>query len=138
MRPSVDGIIESALYVDDLDRSVRFYETLFGFRTIFRNQRLCAMSVDDRQVFLLFKRGASAKSSRTPGGVVPGHDGGGHIHIAFSISSDALASWQRWLDENKIAIESTVKWGRGGSSLYFRDPDRHVIELVTPGTWDIY
>jgi len=25
----------------------------------------------------------------------------------------------------------------GGWSLYFRDPDRHLIELATPGTWSV-
>ncbi|PYU59508.1 MAG: glyoxalase, partial [Acidobacteria bacterium] len=29
-------------------------------------------------------------------------------------------------------------WELGGWSLYFRDPDRHLIELATPGTWSIY
>ncbi len=26
----------------------------------------------------------------------------------------------------------------GGTSLYFRDPDGHLLELVTPGIWSIY
>ena len=37
-----------------------------------------------------------------------------------------------------IAIEEKKKWERGGQSLYYRDPDRHLIELATPGTWSIY
>ena len=138
MQPSVDGIIESALYVEDLDRSIRFYETLFDFRSIFRNDRVCAMSVADRQVLLLFKKGASAKPIGTPDGTVPGHDGEGSQHMAFSIASQSLDDWRRWLDENDVPLESTISWGRGGSSLYVRDPDDHSIELVTPGTWNIY
>jgi hypothetical protein len=27
---------------------------------------------------------------------------------------------------------------RGGTSLYFRDPDDHFVELATPGLWSIY
>jgi len=27
---------------------------------------------------------------------------------------------------------------RGGHSIYFRDPDGHLLELATPGLWAIY
>jgi catechol 2,3-dioxygenase-like lactoylglutathione lyase family enzyme len=37
-----------------------------------------------------------------------------------------------------IAIEERTKWEGGGESLYFRDPDRHLLKVVTPGTWSIY
>lgn len=138
MRPAVNGILESALYVEDMDRSVGFYETVFGFRSLFRDHRICAMSVANKQVFLIFKKGASDKPARTPGGIVPGSDGSGHLHMAFSIALPQLDEWRTWLEENGVEIESTVRWNRGGTSLYFRDPDDHVIELVTPGTWEIF
>ncbi len=138
MRPDVHQIVESSLYVGDLDRSAQFYENLLGFRPVFRSDRLCAMSVSDKQVLLLFKRGASATATEGSGGTVPGHDAQGNLHVAFSISANALDDWRRWLGESNVAVESTVTWSRGGTSLYFRDPDGHVIELVTPGTWEIY
>lgn len=138
MKPAVDGILESALYVEDLNRSKEFYETIFGFETLLCDQRICALGVAGRQVFLLCRRGASAHPSRTPAGLIPGHDGEGRLHVAFSIASSSLEDWKRWLGEHNVPIESTVHWRRGGTSLYFRDPDRHVIELVTPGTWAIY
>jgi catechol 2,3-dioxygenase-like lactoylglutathione lyase family enzyme len=31
-----------------------------------------------------------------------------------------------------------MEWPRGGTSLYFRDPDGHLVELATPGLWSIY
>jgi catechol 2,3-dioxygenase-like lactoylglutathione lyase family enzyme len=31
-----------------------------------------------------------------------------------------------------------VRWPRGGESIYFRDPDGHLVELATPGLWDNY
>jgi catechol 2,3-dioxygenase-like lactoylglutathione lyase family enzyme len=37
-----------------------------------------------------------------------------------------------------VAIESETHWARGGRSLYFRDPEGHLLELVTPGIWPNY
>ncbi len=30
------------------------------------------------------------------------------------------------------------QWDRGGTSLYFHDPDGHLLELATPGVWSVY
>jgi hypothetical protein len=58
MRPTIDGILESSLYVSDVPRSVRFYEDVFGFRVISDfGERGCAMNAGPRQVLLLFKKG---------------------------------------------------------------------------------
>jgi catechol 2,3-dioxygenase-like lactoylglutathione lyase family enzyme len=87
---------------------------------------------------LLFKKDASNQPHHTTGGIIPPHDGAGQLHMAFSISAAEFENWEKWLAQNGVAIESTVQWAEGGRSLYFRDPDRHVIELATPGTWKIY
>jgi catechol 2,3-dioxygenase-like lactoylglutathione lyase family enzyme len=57
--PALDGVIETALYVDDLERSARFYQAVFGFEVIDAGERLCALSVADRHILLLFRKGAS-------------------------------------------------------------------------------
>jgi len=59
-------------------------------------------------------------------------------HLAFSISAEDLPAWEKLLAEKGVAIESRVCWPRGGTSLYFRDPDNHLVELATPGVWSIY
>jgi len=126
--PKLDGLLESSLYVDDLARSARFYETVLGLELIASDaERLRAMGVAGRQVLLLFKKGAS-----------PDHDGDGRLHVAFAVSAASLAEWERWLAEYGVAIESRTTWPRGGQSLYFRDPDGHLLELATPGVWPIY
>ena len=135
--PKVGGVLETSLYVNDLERSVKFYQSVFGFEPLFSDDRLCALSVADRQVLLLFKKGASAQALRIAGGIIPPSDGEGQLHVAFTISPDELESWERQLKERDIQLESRVRWERGGESLYFRDPDRHLIELVTPGCWAI-
>jgi catechol 2,3-dioxygenase-like lactoylglutathione lyase family enzyme len=132
MPPKTDGILESSLYVSDVPRSVRFYEETFGFRVITDfGQRGCAMHAGTHQVLLLFKKGAS-RATETP------HDGDGELHLAFAISSAELPNWESWLQTRKIPVEEKKKWELGGWSLYFRDPDRHLLELATPGTWPVY
>jgi catechol 2,3-dioxygenase-like lactoylglutathione lyase family enzyme len=100
--------------------------------------RLLALSVAGQSVLLLFQRGATNDPLPTPGGVVPGHGAQGVQHAAFAISLDSLDSWLARLDVAGVAIESRVRWERGGESVYVRDPDQHSIELVTPGLWAIY
>ena len=131
------GVLETSLYVDAFERACPFYEQVLGLNSIYRDARLCAYDVGGRGVLLLFLRGASLAPSRLPGGVVPPHDGHGPIHMAFSIAADALADWEARLAEAGVAIESRVKWRRG-ESIYFRDPDGHVLELATPGLWPGY
>ena len=132
MRPKTDGILESSLYVSDLPRSVRFYLETLGFSIISEfGQRGCAMHVGTRQVLLLFKKGASRAISSP-------HDGGGELHLAFAIPTEELVAWESWLREKGVAVEEKHSWETGGWSLYFRDPDRHLLELATPGTWSVY
>lgn len=136
--PEVTGVVETCLHVDDLERAVRFYEDVCGFTKLIGDERFCALSVADRNVLLLFRRGATLEPIQTPGGAIPPHDGGGHLHVAFSIPADAEEGWRAQLTEHGIVIESTVDWPRGGRSLYFRDPDQHLLEFITPGCWSIY
>jgi len=139
--PSVNGVVETALYVDDLERSGRFYEEVFGFRLLLGEDRMRAYSVADRQVLLLFKIGGSTQPSPMHGGVIPPHDGRGTLHLAFAIALCEIEPWKRHLDEKGVALESQVHCGDDsplGDSLYFRDPDSHLIELITPGCWGIY
>ncbi len=138
MQPPVTGILETALYVVSVERSVEFYEKVFGFEILTRGERICAMSVAGRGVLLIFKIGGSVTATRFDGGVIPPTDGDGDLHLTFSIERGALDKWTAWLADNNVAIESTVTWARGGVSVYFRDPDNHLLELATPGVWAIY
>ena len=130
--PKTEGILESSLYVTDVARSARFYEKIFGFHVISDfGGRGCAMKAGARHVLLLFTKGGSLD-------ITSPHDGNGELHVAFAIDAANLAAWEAWLAENEIAVEEKRTWDRGGCSLYFRDPDRHLLEVVTPGVWSIY
>jgi catechol 2,3-dioxygenase-like lactoylglutathione lyase family enzyme len=134
----ITGVLETALYVQDLDVSERFYYELFGFETMLGDHRLRALSVAGKHVLLLFKTGGSTNGEETPGGFIPPHDGHGQLHLCFAIEATQLEEWKRVLEERGVAIESIVHPPRGGTSVYFRDPDGHAIELATPGIWPIY
>lgn len=133
--PQVNGVLETSLYVNSPAHSAEFYRRVFGFdvmvpkadESLDDNTRLCAMRAGDRSVLLLFKRGGT-----------PDTDAQGAIHIAFGISRSDLAVWEDWLGQLGIAIESRKRWQYGGEALYFRDPDGHLLEVVTPGVWEVY
>ena len=131
-------MLEFGLYVEDVPRAADFYHLLFGFPVLFSNERMAALDVEAKQVLLLFKRGASSETMTVPGGSLPGHDGEGRAHFAFAIRESDVEPWRRWLQEQDVEVESKIDWERGGRSLYFRDPDEHLLELVTPGTWETY
>jgi catechol 2,3-dioxygenase-like lactoylglutathione lyase family enzyme len=136
--PSLSGILETALHVADLARSSEFYERALGLARIAGDDRFRAYSVASRDVLLLFLRGATQQPFSFPGGVIPPHGGSGELHVAFSITAADLADWEARLAAHSIPIESRVTWPLGGRSIYFRDPDRHLLELATPGLWPIY
>jgi catechol 2,3-dioxygenase-like lactoylglutathione lyase family enzyme len=136
--PPLEGILETTLYVSDVDRSLEFYQRVFGFPAMDAGDRLRALNIRGRQVLLLCRTGQCLEASRKETGLIPGHDGEGRIHLAFAITGPAFDSWKSWLADQNVSIESTMDWPRGGRSLYFRDPDGHLLELVTPGTWEIY
>src|SRR5436309_3568543 len=115
--PAVTGILESSLYVKDLERSRQFYQHIFGFKVLVGNERMYGLDVASRQVLLLFLRGASNQPNLVPGGIAPPHDGSGQLHLTFSIAADQLDAWMKRLATAGVAIESTVHSPRGGTSL---------------------
>jgi catechol 2,3-dioxygenase-like lactoylglutathione lyase family enzyme len=135
--PRVLGILETALTVEDPARSARFYRRLFGLDILLDTDRLVALGVAGRDVLLLFRRGSTSEPVAVPGGVIPPHGIGGSSHLAFSIAAGDLEAWRSRLAEVDVPVESLVAWPAGSTSLYFRDPDDHLLELITPGFWPI-
>ena len=136
--PKLGRVLETALYVDDLERAAAFYEQVLDLTALSKDSRFRAYDVGSNNVLLLFLRGATLQTVHLPGGTIPPHDGHGPLHIAFAIVADDLPAWEQRLGERGIGIEGRTDWPRGGCSIYFRDPDGHLLELATPGLWAIY
>lgn len=130
------SVLETSLYVADLDVSQAFYQTLFEFPTLLADERMRALKICDAQVLLLFKTGGSVRGEATPSGFIPSHDGHGKLHLAFRIERKDIASWRERLLSQGIVIESEVD-ANHGHSIYLRDPDEHCIELGTLGLWEV-
>ena len=133
--PPLKGVLETAIYVDDLARARAFYEGVIGLPVMHADNRMAAYDAGERSVFLVFKRGASHHRTVLPGGAIPAHDGQGPLHFAFAVDLMAIGEWEKHLAAHDIAIEDRATWPKGGSSIYFRDPDGHLLELATQGLW---
>ena len=136
--PRLNGVLETALYVDDLEKAARFYEQVLELAALTQDSRFRAYDVGGRSVLLLFHRGATLETVHLPGGTIPPHDGHGPLHVAFAVAAADLPAWEERLAANEVAVEGRTDWPRGGQSIYFRDPDGHLLELATPGLWATY
>ena len=131
MRPS--RVLETCLYVDDVDAAQAFYGGVLGLEL---DSRVAGRHVFFRcgdSMFLLF----NANQTTRPGGMVPPHGARGAGHVAFAITSDELPAWRERLREHGVDPEAEVTWPGGGISLYFRDPAGNSIELTTPAIWKL-
>jgi catechol 2,3-dioxygenase-like lactoylglutathione lyase family enzyme len=133
--PQIEGLLETSLYARDLKRTAAFYRDLFGFKALVDSPRLVAFEVAARHVLLVFQSGATEDDVVEARGTIPGHDGRGRLHLALSIAAADYEVWRLRLGERDIAIAGEYRWPRGGTSLYFRDPDGALVELATPGLW---
>jgi catechol 2,3-dioxygenase-like lactoylglutathione lyase family enzyme len=132
---SLHAVLESSLYVADLDRAVVFYERVLGLRQIkdgyFEGGRGAALQVGaGPSVLLLFRADITRQ-----GGMLPAHGTAGAGHVAFCIETDEIDSWRQRLQQHGVAIEKEFAFGDNPPSIYFRDPDGNSLELAVPSIW---
>ena len=132
--PPLSRVLETALYVADMARARDFYERILGLAPAFADERLTAYPIGGT-VLLLFLKGGTTETVHMPGGTIPPHDGDGQLHYALAIAATDLPAWEARLAAHGVAEEGRTRWPKGGTSLYFRDPDGHLGELATPGIW---
>ena len=129
---AIDRVLETILYVDDLDAAARFYGEVLGLELDSRQPGLFVFFRCGPSMLLLFEPDASSSGRN-----VPAHGARGPGHACFAVAEAALNIWQQHLEAAGIAIEQVVAWPRGGRSFYFRDPAGNSLELATPKIWGL-
>jgi catechol 2,3-dioxygenase-like lactoylglutathione lyase family enzyme len=136
MTPS--AILESALYVTDLEAAEAFYGGVLGLPVIAK--------VEDRHVF--FRCGAGvlllfvAEATKVPPAPdaklpVPPHGTVGEGHLCFAAAGDEIDRWKRHLEGRGVVVETEFEWPSGGRSIYFRDPSGNSLEFAEPKIWGL-
>ena len=129
----IKAVVETAIYVDDLQAAETFYGAVLGLPVIGKEPgRHVFFRVGEASVLLAFRAEATLK-----GDPLPPHGATGPGHFALGIEAEALDAWRKLLQGHGVRIEKEVEWPRGGKSLYFRDPAGNLVELVTPGVWGL-
>lgn len=131
--PPIDTIVETAVYVDDLERAESFYGGVLGLEVLARGEnRHVFFRVGASSVLLAFLADETIK-----GADLPAHGARGPTHFALGIQAVALDAWRQRLADRGVEIEHETCWPLGGVSLYFRDPAGNSVELITPGVWGL-
>ena len=130
---TIKAVVETAIYVDDLQAAESFYQTILGLKVIGKEPgRHVFFQVGEGNVLLAFRAETTLKGDH-----LPAHGASGPGHFALGIEAEAFDAWRNLLQDHGVTIEKEVEWPRGGKSHYFRDPAGNSVELVTPGVWGL-
>jgi catechol 2,3-dioxygenase-like lactoylglutathione lyase family enzyme len=136
MSPS--AILESALYVSDLDSAETFYAEVLGLDRIAKVPGRHVFFRCGASVLLLFNAEATRQEpsagARLP---VPPHGAEGDGHLCFAATAAEIDGWRVRLKECGVVTEADFEWPGGGRSIYFRDPSGNSLEFAEPRIWGL-
>jgi catechol 2,3-dioxygenase-like lactoylglutathione lyase family enzyme len=134
MTPS--GILETALYAEDLAAAERFYKTVLGLPVATRQAGHHVFFRCGSGMLLVFNPKASRRppviGARLP---VPPHGAEGPGHVCFRAMSHEIPQWIERLRGHRVHIEADFTWPSGARSIYFRDPAGNSLEFAEPRLW---
>ncbi len=126
-------ILETCLYVDDLDAAENFYRDVLGLQFVSRQEGRHVFFRCGNRMLLIF----DPRQSGAENGELPPHGAQGSVHVAFAVPEDKIDAWREQLQSHDVEIEATVEWPQGEHSLYFRDPAGNSLELAPLSIWGI-
>lgn len=137
MTAAFEGILETALYVDDLDRAEAFYGSVLGLDKISRAGNRHVFFRCGPGVLLIFNPAETVKPPPEGGLQVPPHGTHGPGHMCLRVPARGLDAWEDKLKAAGVVIESRMQWPSGARSFYFRDPAGNSLECAEASLWNI-
>ncbi|NTG33049.1 glyoxalase/bleomycin resistance/extradiol dioxygenase family protein [Agrobacterium rhizogenes] len=137
MNPSLEGILETAVYADDLDAAEAFYGGILGLEKIARGGNRHVFYRCGPGVLLIFNSAKTVKPPEPGALPVPPHGTTGHGHVCFRVSGNNIEATAERLKAAGVVIEADFHWPNGGRSIYFRDPAGNSLECAEPRIWGI-
>ena len=125
------GVLETCLYVDDLDAAEVFYTRVLGLPLVGKEEGRHLFFRCGQGMLLIFNPDKTLAADNE----VPTHGARGPVHVAFAMRADEIDRWREHLRAHGVTIEQEVTWPNGGHSIYFRDPAGNSLELATPSLW---
>ncbi len=136
MPPSADGVLETAIYTDDLEAARQFYGGKLGFEEVVARENSYVFFRCGGTVVLVFNpEQTKMQPLARPALQIPGHGAAGAGHICFRAAGEKIERWKNHLIANGIGIESEITWENGARSIYFRDPAGNSLEFAQPRLW---
>ncbi len=130
-----EGVLEAALYVEDLDAAEAFYGGIVGLDVMLRHKPRHVFFTAGETVVLVFNPAETVKPP-APGSLpVPPHGATGAGHICFRVPGEALDGWADQFVREGIDIEADFTWPNGARSIYVRDPGHNSVEFAEPKLW---
>lgn len=131
----ISGILEAAVYVDDLDAAQDFYGGLLGLEVITRVEGRHVFFRCGPAVLLAFVAAATRVPPEPDALPVPPHGAEGPGHVCFAVPGPALGALRDRLQAEGVEIESDFRWPHGPRSVYVRDPAGNSVEFAEPALW---
>jgi catechol 2,3-dioxygenase-like lactoylglutathione lyase family enzyme len=123
-------ILETCLYVDNLEAAESFYKNVLGLRLISKVEGRHVFFRLATSVLLLFKPETSLAA-----GELPPHGAHGPGHCCFGVAEEEYDLWKARLRDKGVTVTAEQAWPAGGKSLYFHDPAGNVLELAPARIW---
>ena len=142
MPPKLGQIVETILYTSNVPRLAAWYTDVMGIQPFAEmGPRGAGFSLLNNTILLLFNRTMTTQDIVEERGTIPKHgcELGLGQHMAFGCDGPAaLNEWEAHFKAKGVPIIGKMDWERGGKSVYVKDWEGHVIEVMTRGVWHVY